>query len=57
MRQTSVELFHPLRADEPTRRQRSMATVLINEASFEEIVNTHTVGAFTWRQLARAARR
>ena len=30
-----------------------MATVLINEASFEDLVNAHTEGAFTWRQLAR----
>ena len=33
-----------------------MTTVVINEVSFEEIVNAHTEGAFTWRQLARAAR-
>ena len=57
VRPTSVELYHALRADNPTRRQRSIATVLINEASFEELVNAHTEGAFTWRQLARAARR
>ena len=57
VRPTSVELYHALRADDPTRRQRSIATVLINEASFEELVNAHTEGAFTWRQLARAARR
>ena len=57
VRPTSVELYHALRTDSPTRRQRSIATVLINEASFEEIVNAHTEGAFTWRQLARAARR
>ena len=31
--------------------------MLINEASFEELVNAHTEGAFTWRQLARAAQR
>ena len=30
--------------------------MLINEASFEDLVNAHTEGAFTWRQLARAAR-
>ena len=47
VRPTSVELYHALRADSPTRRQRSMATVLINEASFEELVNAHTEGAFT----------
>ncbi len=57
VRPTSVELYHALRADNPTRRQRSIATVLINEASFEELVNAHTEGAFTWRRLARAARR
>ena len=47
VRPTSVELYHALRADNPTRRQRSIATVLINEASFEELVNAHTEGAFT----------
>ena len=57
VRPTSGELYDALRADNPTRRQRSMATVLINKASFEELVNAHTEGAFTWRQLARAARR
>ena len=57
VRPTSVELYEALRADDPTQRQRSIATVLINEASFEELVNAHTEGAFTWRQLARAARR
>lgn len=57
VRPTSVELYDALRADNPTRRQRSIATVLINEASFEDLVNAHTEGAFTWRQLARAAQR
>ncbi len=55
-RPTSDELYDALRADNPTNRQRSIATVLINEASFEDLVNAHTEGAFTWRQLARAAR-
>ena len=57
VRPTSVELYDALRADNATNRQRSIATVLINEASFEDLVNAHTEGAFTWRQLARAARR
>ena len=57
VRPTSVELYDCLRADNPTSRQRSLATVLINEASFEDLVNAHTEGAFTWRQLARAAQR
>ena len=56
VRPTSVELYDALRADNATSRQRSIAIVLINEVSFEEIVNAHTEGAFTWRQLARAAR-
>ena len=47
VRPTSVELYNALRADKPTSRQRSMATVLINEASFEELVNAHTEGRFT----------
>ena len=57
VRPTSVELYHALRADNPTTRQRSIATVFINETSFEDLVNAHTEGAFTWGQLARAARR
>ena len=57
VRPTSVELHRALRADNPTNRQRSMATVLINEASFEDLLNAHTEGAFTWRQFARAAQR
>ena len=47
VRSTSVELYDALRADDPTNRQRSIATVLINEASFEDLVNAHTEGAFT----------
>ena len=57
VRPTSVELYETLRADSPTSRQRSIATVLINEPSFEDLVNAHAEGAFTWRQLARAAQR
>lgn len=56
-RPTSVELYDAMRADEPTNRQQSIAAVLINEASFEDLVNAHLEGAFTWRQLARAAHR
>ena len=57
VRPTSVHLHDALRANNPTRRQRSIATELINEASFENLVNAHTEGVFTWRQLARAAQR
>ena len=55
VRRTSVELNGALLADNPISCQRSIATVLINEASFEDLVNAHTQGAFIWRQLARAA--
>ena len=45
--QGRIASYHALRADNPTNRQRSMATVFINEASFEELVNAHTEGPFT----------
>ena len=51
---TSAELYDALRAERLDRRQRSVAAVLINEASFEELVNAHTERVFTWRQLVRA---
>ena len=57
VRPTSVELYDAPRAHNPTRRQRSIATVLINEPFFAELVNASTERAFTWRQLARAAQR
>ena len=57
VRPTTVEFYDALRAANPIRRQRSIAAILINEASFEELVNAHTEGAFTCRQLARAAHR
>ena len=56
VRPTSVALYYALRAANPTSRQRSIVTVL-NEAFFEELVDAHSEGAFTCRQLARAARR
>lgn len=54
----SLELYEAMRAmrsGDPTRRQRSIAALLVNEASFDELVNAHLEGAFTWRQLAIAA--
>lgn len=51
---TSAELYDALRAERLDRRQGSVAAVLINEASFEELVNAHTERVFTWRQLVRA---
>lgn len=52
---TSAELYDAMRAENPTDRQLAIAGVLVNEASFDELLNAHTEGAFTWRQLARAA--
>ena len=55
---TSLELheaMNAMRTGDPTRRQRSIAALLVNEASFDELVNAHLEGAFTWRQLAVAA--
>lgn len=55
---TSVELYDTMRAmrdRNPTRRQLSIAGVLVNEASFEDLVNAHLESAFTWHQLAVAA--
>ena len=43
-----------MRAERPTPRQRNAAGVLVNEADFDELMNAHLEGAFTWRQLARA---
>lgn len=52
---TSAELYDAMRAENPTDRQLAIAGVLVNEAGFDELLNAHTEGAFTWRQLARAA--
>ena len=58
---TSLELYEAMMAmhagNDPTRRQRSIAALLVNEASFDELVNAHLEGALTWRQLAVAAHR
>ena len=51
---TSAEFYDAMRTERLDRRQLSVAGVLIDEASFEELVNAHTERAFTWRQLVRA---
>ena len=51
---TSEEVYEALRAERPTPRQRNAVGVLVNEADFDELMNAHLEGAFTWRQLARA---
>ena len=54
---TSTEFYDAMRAENPTDRQLAIAGVLMNEAGFEELLNAHTEGAFTWRQLVRAGRK
>ena len=39
---------------EARRRAALRRGVLINESTFEEMMNAHTERAFTWRQLVRA---
>ena len=54
---TSAELYDAMRSNNPTERQRAVATVLIHEADFEDLLNAYIERAFTWRQLARAMHR
>ena len=51
---TSREFYEAMRAERLDDRQRSVVGVLINESTFEEMMNAHTEQAFTWRQLVRA---
>lgn len=55
-RPTTDELYEAMRADEPTDRQRSLASVLLR-ADFWELMGAWMEAAFTWRQLARAMSR
>lgn len=56
-RPTTREVYDALRADHPTGRQLAVMTVVLNAATFSEMVLAHLEGAFTWRQLARAMHR
>ena len=51
---TSRELYEAMRVERLDDRQLSVVGVLINESTFEEMMNAHTERAFTWRQLVRA---
>ena len=53
-RPTTREVYDALRAENPTARQLAVMTVVLNAATFSEMVLAHLEGAFTWRQLARA---
>lgn len=54
---TPAEIYEAMRADTPTERQINVMTVLLNDATFDEVLLAHLEGAFTWRQLARALHR
>ena len=54
---SSREFYEAMRANEPTRREQNIASVLIAEGSTDEIVLAHLQGAFTWRQLVRMMHR
>ena len=53
-RPTTQEVYDAMRAEEPTPRQVAVMTVVLNSATFDEMVLAHLEGAFTWRQAARA---
>ena len=48
------DVYEAMRAANRSRDQRSAIAVLTREADFEELMNAHLEGAFTWRQLVRA---
>lgn len=51
---TSEEVYEAMRAEHRTPAQQTAVGVLTGEATFDELMNAHLEGAFTWRQLARA---
>lgn len=51
-RPNAAEFHEAMRTTKPSRRQRSIIAVLINEATLDEVLMAHREGAFTWRQLA-----
>lgn len=53
-RPTPQEVYDTMRAEEPTPRQVEVMTVVLNSATFDEMLLAHLEGAFTWRQAARA---
>lgn len=53
----STEFYEAMRAKEPSRRQRTIAAVLITEGTANDVLLAYLQGAFTWRQLARMMHR
>ena len=54
---TSAEFYEAMQAASPTRRQETIASVLINEANPQQVLRAYWQRAFTWRQLVRAMQR
>lgn len=57
VRPTSDEFYEAMRARTPTGRQKTIAGVLIDEATRDQVLLAYWEQAFTWRQLATAMRR
>ena len=53
----SAEFYDAMRAEEPSRRQKTIAAVLISEGTANDVLLAHLQGAFTWRQLGRMMHR
>ena len=53
----SAEFYNAMRAEQPSRRQRAIAGVLIAEGTPNDVLLAYLQGAFTWRQLARMMHR
>lgn len=53
----SAEFYHAMRAKQPTRRQQTIAGVLIAEGTMNDVLLAYLQGAFTWRQLGRMMHR
>lgn len=53
----SAEFYEAMRAMQPTKRQRAIASVLIADGSPNDVLLAYLQGAFTWRQLVRMMHR
>ena len=53
----SAEFYEAMRTEQPNRRQRTIAAVLIAEGTANDALLAYLQGAFTWRQLGRMMHR
>ena len=51
------EFYEAMRAKRPTRRQQTVASVMIAEGTLDHILLAYLQGAFTWRRLVRMMHR